>query len=294
MKKSSIKTIHLFITALIIISAFVGCNRTKADSNADSNIVYTNLVSQNAQNKLSEIMTYAGISDKRRNILIEHNKQFNSYVNQTSLAAEFEEYSPGKTKYDPYDLQDEWNNKSPDFMGYNCRITAFSLFGEFLEIPATSEIRNEMILFDLCALSEDSSALINNDDEKAFSVLYSTVPTTLTKDTDVHVKALQKDWNKREIKFLDNEKASLISVVFHETIDEKDNYLFIGHTGVLFDYNDKIYFIEKIAFQEPYQLTEFESRSQLNDYLMSKYDVSFDQPTAAPFIMENDKLLEKY
>jgi hypothetical protein len=63
---------------------------------------------------------------------------------------------------------------------------------------------------------------------------------------------------------------------------------------VLFDYNDKIYFIEKIAFQEPYQLTEFESRSQLNDYLMSKYDVSFDQPTAAPFIMENDKLLEKY
>ena len=103
MKKSSIKTIHLFITALIIISAFVGCNRTKADSN----IVYTNLVSQHAQNKLSEIMTYAGISDNRRNILIEHIKQFNSYVNQNSLAAEFEEYSPGKTKYDPYDLQDE-------------------------------------------------------------------------------------------------------------------------------------------------------------------------------------------
>ena len=78
MKKSSIKTIHLFITALIIISAFVGCNRTKADSN----IVYTNLVSQHAQNKLSEIMTYAGISDNRQNILIEHIKQFNSYVNQ--------------------------------------------------------------------------------------------------------------------------------------------------------------------------------------------------------------------
>ena len=288
MKKAFTKTMSLIMTALIIISAFAGCGKTETDSK----VMYSNLTSQDMQNKLTEMMSSAGISTERQNVLLEHINQFNSTINPKSLAAEFEEYNPEKTKYDPYDLQDEWNEKSPDFMGYNCRITAFSLFRDFLDISTDSEIRDEMIVLDLYALSEDSSALINDDDEKAFSVLYSTVPTTLTKDTAVHVKALQSDWNERGIKFLNNEKASLISVVFHETVDENDNYLFIGHTGVLFDYNDKLYFVEKIAFQEPYQLTEFENRSQLNDYLMTKYDVAFDQPTASPFIMENDKLLD--
>ena len=31
--------------------------------------------------------------------------------------------------------------------------------------------------------------------------------------------------------------------------------------------------------------------AQLNDYLMTKYDVAFDQHAAAPFVMENDKLM---
>ena len=290
MKKLFIKTISLIMTAIIILSAFAGCDK----SEANSKIMYSNLASQQVLNKLTEMMTYADISDNRQNILLEHIKQFNSIVSPDSLAAEFEEYNPEKAKYDPYDLQDEWNEKSPDFMGYNCRITAFSLFREFLDISADSEIRDEMIVLDLYALGEDSSAFIKSDDEKAFSVLYSTVPTILTKDTEIHIKSLQKDWNERGIKFIDNERASLISVVFHEAIDENDSYLFIGHTGVLFDYNDKLYFLEKLAFQEPYQLTEFENRSQLNDYLMTKYDVAFDQPTAAPFIMENDELLEGY
>ena len=32
----------------------------------------------------------------------------------------------------------------------------------------------------------------------------------------------------------------------------------------------------------------------LTDYLMKKYDVSYDQPTVSPFIMENDQLLQEY
>ena len=93
---------------------------------------------------------------------------------------------------------------------------------------------------------------------------------------------------------MENEHASLISVVFHESLAEDDNYLFIGHIGILIEYEGKLFFVEKLAFQEPYQVTEFEDRNQLNDYLMTKYDLSFDQPTAAPFIMENDQLMDGY
>ena len=60
---------------------------------------------------------------------------------------------------------------------------------------------------------------------------------------------------------------------------------------MLFEQEAKLYFVEKLAFQEPYQLTVFSDLAQLNDYLMTKYDVAFDQHAAAPFVMENDKLM---
>ena len=65
----------------------------------------------------------------------------------------------------------------------------------------------------------------------------------------------------------------------------------MGHTGILFEADDKLVFVEKIAFQEPYCMTEFETRQQLKDYLITKYDVSYDQPAAPPFVMENDELM---
>lgn len=53
-------------------------------------------------------------------------------------------------------------------------------------------------------------------------------------------------------------------------------------------------FLEKLSFQESYQVIQFDNRIELNDYLMNKHDVSWGKPTAKPFIIENDELLEGY
>ena len=100
-------------------------------------------------------------------------------------------------------------------------------------------------------------------------------------------------WASRGVAFQEG-SLRLISVWFHEMIDEERPILFPGHAGVLIPAGDSLYFFEKVAFQEPYRLLRFASRQELSDYLMEKYDVSWDQPTAAPFIMENDRLMEGY
>ena len=89
--------------------------------------------------------------------------------------------------------------------------------------------------------------------------------------------------------------ARLISVVLHDKFSDTDNTLFIGHVGVLLPAEDgSLYFVEKVAFQEPYRLVKLRNRTELSDYLMEKYDTAWDQDTARPFIMENDRLMEGY
>ena len=39
-------------------------------------------------------------------------------------------------------------------------------------------------------------------------------------------------------------------------------------------------------------MLRFADRTALSDYLMGKYDTSWGQDTAIPFIMENDKLMD--
>ena len=68
--------------------------------------------------------------------------------------------------------------------------------------------------------------------------------------------------------------------------------LMIGHVGVMLPTSDAVYFVEKVAFQEPYRLLKFKNRTELSDYLMLKYDNSWGQDTAHTFIMENSDLMD--
>ena len=65
--------------------------------------------------------------------------------------------------------------------------------------------------------------------------------------------------------------------------------------GVLLSAEDgSLYFIEKVAFQEPYRLVKIQNRTELSDYLMEKYDTAWGQDTTRSFGMENDELMDGY
>ena len=71
-------------------------------------------------------------------------------------------------------------------------------------------------------------------------------------------------------------------------------YMDQGHTGVLVPFDDKLMFIEKLSFNEPYQAVIVNSRTELSDYLMEKYDVEYNQKNTRPFIFENGSLMKNF
>ena len=305
-KKKKLKRAGLILSVVCIVLLMTGCHSSKINENKEKetnknqeqailkSIKYSNLKDKSVQDDLRKIMNEANISNQRQDVFFSYVDKFNNVVSEKSLAKDYEKIENPFCKYDSYEMQDEWTIAYPNFMGYNCRITAYSLFDDFINIPTNSKIRDDMVLMDIAALEEDNTAIKDKDELNKFKTLFSTISTKSTKDINEHVEILKKDWKNRGISFDESTLARLITVVFHDCTDNNDNYLFIGHTGILFSSNNKLFFVEKIAFQEPYQLTVFNNRIELNDYLMLRYDTNVGQSMAKPFIMENDELMKGY
>ena len=294
----SFRQIMLAICAILIASAFAGCGAdtdSPDERPALDKIEYTNLNDSVSQKLLEDMLSGAGVSGNRIQGFFNRVDSFNESVREEWLTAGFEKTKPLDTKYDPYEMQDAWMAKNGNFPGYNCRITAMELFGDFLSAgdSTPADAAGEDVLFmDEETLRTDPEAL-GGSSLTDFRALYSAMRAEDTTDVQHHVQAVQEEWKSRGISFRENERIRLITVFFHDKPTEEESILFVGHVGVLLTADDgTLYFVEKVAFQEPYRLLRFADRTELSDYLMGKYDVSWGQSTARPFIMENDELME--
>ena len=188
-----------------------------------------------------------------------------------------------------------WLKKNKLFIGYNCRITAYDLMKDYIKVGNTGKANPSQLFMDQDALKNAPTKKFSGKQRKAFESVFSTVQTQYTKNVATHAAIWAKDWKNKKISVSGKTKATLISVVLHSSFSKTENELFVGHTGVLVPTkNHKYLFIEKLSFQLPYQVTRFESKEQLNDYLMGMYDTEWGQDTAKPFIMENTKLMKEY
>lgn len=283
------------LSAAVVLTACGKQEEPTTEQPALETVKYSNLTDEDSRKQLSELLTDAGIEESRIAALLNRVEQFNASVKSEWLTDGFESAAPTDTKYDSYEMQDEWTAANGSFPGYNCRITAFGLFSEFITAGADQpETQGEDSLFtDLETIDADPNALCGDSISK-FCALFAPVNAADSTEVEAQVKVLQEDWAARGIAFA-NSGSSMISVVFHDKFSDEDNTLFIGHVGVLLPAEDgTMYFIEKVAFQEPYRLVKLQNRTELNDYLMEKYDTSWGQDTTRPFIMENDTLMDGY
>ena len=156
----SFRQTMLAICVILIASAFAGCGAVEQRP-ALGKIEYTNLNDSGSRELLQELLSDTGVSDGRVQGFFRRVDRFHDSVKQEWLTDGFEEAELLYTKYDPYAMQDEWTAKNGTFPGYNCRITAMNLFGDFLSVSADSQINaGEDVLFvDEETLKTDPDAL---------------------------------------------------------------------------------------------------------------------------------------
>lgn len=262
-------------------------------------IEYSNLVDKASQEEVRETLNQAEISTEYINSFFDNVDEFNKTVGEVGLVKNGFKISEQLTpKYNIANIQIQWEKKYSVFPGYNCRITSFEMMKDFIKITQPDVSNPQNLFVDEDALDTNPKKVFSEEERKNFLCLFSQVPTDNHKNVYQHFQKIKDDWRKKGISFAyknDKNKASLVSVVFHSSFSPKENNLFIGHIGVLAPTKDKkLIFIEKLAFEEPYQAIKFNNRTELNDYLMNRYDIEWGQTNAKPFILENDEIIEGY
>lgn len=256
-------------------------NETPNDKDDDT-IMYTNLSSDETKNELKNALLDKGLNEGDVDSFMSNLDTYNESADTSELASNFTKYSDD-VAYN--NSMDKFTEKNPDFLGINCRITTFSLMKNSMDVNKELEDKSSVLDFDKKAVSDKS--LLSEDEMKKFITYYA--PINVKDEKANYEDLITKEFSERGIKF-NNDKIKVISVYLNSKDEIDGNILFIGHTGLMYENQGKFYFLEKLSFQEPYQLLKFNSKKEIHDYLMKKYNQDMGEGTHEAIITENDKI----
>ena len=258
------------------------------DPYVNPEVKFSNLVSEEDQSELGRYLEKAGI---KKSYIEDYINYVNIY-NETAPKAVLNGWNTlDKVNYDPYEINDAWVQKYPDFVGVCCRMAAFTLLRDDILVKNTDFEKTSMesLTFDSYSFEMMPAKYMTDENLKEFENFYAPIPTSLSTDKEVQKKVLEQALKERGIQFK-NSNLKFIGMVGHNTVDEYNPFLFIDHAGVIYEKNGLVYLLEKLAFQEPYQWIEFPSEEEIIKYFESKYNLDTTGSMAEPIYMINDRL----
>ena len=258
------------------------------DPYVNPEVTFSNLTSEEDRKELGKDLEEVGIKES-------YIKDFINYVNiynETAPKSVLNGWNTlDKVNYDPYEIADVWVQEYPDFVGVCCRMASFTLLRDDILVNNTDFEKTSMgaLAFDNYSFEMMPAKYMTDENLKAFENFYAPIPTSISTDKEVQKKVLEQALKDRGIQFK-NSDLKFIGLIDHDTSDESNPFLFIGHTGVIYEKNGSVYLLEKLAFQEPYQWIKFPSEEEIIKYFESKYNLDTTGKMAKPIYMINDKL----
>lgn len=229
----------------------------------------SNLVDEVTREEVFAQLRQAGINQEELDDFARQVQRFNGNVPTSSLISEG--FVPLSTteNMDELGIMQAAQEKAAPLT--NCRITTFTLGRELVSIGKTAGADDSQLFFDAESI-DTPPAMFTAGERDAFMALYGRVSTVAAKDSAQHAKDIASYFVDHQIVFASG-KASMVSVFMHDNIDPENSAMFIGHVGLLVENEPgKLLFVEKLAFDQPYRASWFESREQLVTYLRSMYD----------------------
>ena len=259
------------------------------DPYVNPEVKFSNLTSEEDRSELRGDLDKVGIKES----YIEDFINYVNLYNETAPESVLDGWNTlDKVNYDPYEINDLWVQKYPDFVGVCCRMAAFTLLRDDILVNNTDFQKTSMesLTFDNYSFEVMPTKYMTDEDLKVFENFYAPIPTSTSTDKEVQKKVLEQALKDREIQFK-NTNLKFIGMFGHDTVDESNPFLFLEHAGVIYEKNGSVYLLEKLAFQEPYQWIKFPSEEEIIEYFESKYNLDSTGRVAEPIYIINDRLV---
>ncbi len=118
-------------------------------------IDYSNLNDEATQTLLREALLKAGIAEQRVTTVLASIVDYNQTIGGEGLvAAGFKSSEQLVPEYNTVAIDEKWLEKYGEFIGCNCRITAFDLMADNVDIATPDVTENKMLFMDEIALAE--------------------------------------------------------------------------------------------------------------------------------------------
>ncbi len=276
------------LTVLVIcflIAGLPGCARNTDEENADdgqSLPAVTNMAGSDSSSEVCNYLADAGLS----NVVV-----FNEWVLDFAGTAGAdagltdEWASPEAVRPDTTKCMDGWESRY-DYSDADCRMTAMLLLDGILTAEKTdSEYGGTYLMFDVDAIENVQKYEVIRKNLDLFTTIFG--DRTPQKGEDPS-EVYGRIWDDYGVK-IDNDNVSLLSVVCY---DPDFDTVFVGHTGVLLrQAEDRYLFVEKLAFEQPYQAIMVTDTDELLQILAGREEYFGGEGDAGPFVYLNDEYL---
>ena len=191
---------------------------------------------------------------------------------------------PSELTVDTAKCMDGWES-THDYSDANCRMTAFLLLEGLITAERVEETyTGTYLMFDMEAIDATEKYERIKENRALFTTLFGDKTVSEGKEPQ---NIYSEAWEDFGLKVRSNQ-VSMLSLVIYDPYFQTT---FVGHTGVLLNYGDHMLFIEKIAFEQPYQATKIYDLTELLDMLSKRAEYFGEEGEQGPFVYINGEYI---
>lgn len=274
----------IFIICLAILGA-VSCGGNSVDDVTDAKAVMpavTNMGGSKTSTEVCDELTASGLSN-----VVTFSDWVLDFAGSAGDAAGLSDMwmQPGSNTPDLAACANGWE-KHHDYSDADCRMTVMLLLDGIISADKTDTgYSGTYLMFDIDAIENADRYEVIRKNLDLFTTLFG--DRTPEKNEDPS-EVFGNMWNRYGFR-ISNENVSLVSIVIH---DPDFNQTFTGHTGILVKQAEDIYlYIEKLAFEQPYQAILVSDTDQLFRLLADRDEYYGSEGEAGPYVYLNGEYM---
>lgn len=258
-----------------------GCGVNNVDDTTDARSVIpavTNMAGSETSAEVCDYLKTAGLSN-----VVTFNDWVLDFAGSAGESAALSDkwMQPGANTPDLAACENGWE-KQHDYSDADCRMTAMLLLDGVITAEKTdSEYTGTYLMFDVDAMENTDRYEVIRKNLDLFTTLFGDRTPGENEDPSEVFGNMWSDYGFR----IGNENVSLVSIVEY---DPDFNQTFTGHTGVLVKLTGDTYlFVEKLAFEQPYQAMLVSDTDQFFTLLANRDEYYGSEGDAGPYVYLN-------